>query len=393
MEDIDLKEIEKKKYSPWCQIKPLICTSKDRKQRADAVSSRNDLSPLVKSAIYFHELTGCNGLEFTAISNIKFNDFMVLPNNAILVPWFLPDVRGKPPNDPFVALTLQMQRESRFGYDGWIEIDNWDEENVAKIIQSIPESLSIFSVIFDLYISWQPKYWGGINLAKPYHELNTESISSHHKVFHQISTISETDKRAIYRSFSWLSQAKQMDSPPARFLFYILSIEALAKYIEDASNDDSCFASLRSNKMTKKERREVRDKCIKEQMKNYENDPSKTISDAYFNCVVGIKETLKRHLEFVLPNDSERIKMLFEEKIDGKSLYELRHDIAHGTLDLLTENQVNRIIKRLGEAEQISNRYILTVLKKSLGIEFPNTIQSAIVFTALNSLQYNPKSD
>ncbi|MEN6396149.1 MAG: hypothetical protein ABFC78_06685, partial [Methanoregula sp.] len=102
---------------------------------------------------------------------------------------------------------------------------------------------------------------------------------------------------------------------------------------------------------------------------------------------------IKRHLEFVLPKDSANIKLLFDDQIDGMTLYEIRNTIAHGSLDLLTENQVNRLNSRLLETEQIANRYILTVLKRSLGIEFPNTIKNTIVFTALDGLQYNPDNN
>ena len=43
--------------------------------------------------LHFHHITGCNGFEFIAISNIKCADnAIILPNGAILVPWFYSDI-------------------------------------------------------------------------------------------------------------------------------------------------------------------------------------------------------------------------------------------------------------------------------------------------------------
>lgn len=371
---IDLGEIEKKKYNRWRERKNLVTDNEENYKRA--ISLKKDLTPLVNSAFFFHEITECNGFEFIAYSNIKFDDFIVLPNNAILVPWFLNSTEGKSINDPEVVRAMQMERESKFLYDGWIAIDRWNEENVRKIIQSISEAMSLFSLHSNLFFEWEPKYQS-TSKHKPFCEFSATEISPHHDVFHQISAISDDDKRAIYRSISWLSNAKKIQDSSARFLFFILAIESLVDYIENKAKDDSCFFNLKFDKRTKKERKQAKkewqEKCIKEKMIDIEKNPVNTIKDSYFDCVIGIKTTLKRHLELVLPNDSDSIKLLFDEKIEGKTTYELRHCIAHGSLDLLTEKQVELITKRLEDVEKIANKYILEVLNKTLNIKFPTS--------------------
>lgn len=395
MNSINLMDIERKKFSPWRQvvIDPNRI-SQERKQRAQKIALRRDLPPLVKSALYFHEITGCDGFEFTAESNIRFNDFVILPNKAILVPWFLSNTLGKSHNDPAVKLTQAMEDNAHFLYDGWIEIDQWDEENITKVIQSISESLSIFSAVFDVYFSWKPKY-DDSKIAKPFHDFKIEDISSHHDLFHQINKITDSDKRALYRSLSWLSHAKQIDSPSARYLFYIIAIESLAKYIEEIAENNSTFICLRSSPhRTKKERRELCKNCVEDKMENFRENPCGAISNMYFDCVVGIKKMLKRHLEFVLPNDKPKIILFFEEKVDGKTLYDLRNDIAHGSLDLLTENQVVQLNSRLHEVEEISSRYFLNVFKKCLGIKFPTEIGNTVILrTPPKDCEYNLNFD
>jgi len=381
MTHIDLLEIEKKKFSPWRKVvTDPNNISPERIQRAHLISLRSNLPPLVKSALFFHEITGCDGFEFIVESNVRFDDYIVLPNKAILVPWFLTNTHSKSHDDRAVKFTQMMEDNAHFLYDGWIEIDQWDDENIIKVIQSISESLSIFSAVFDVYFSWKPKYQASKN-TKPFHNLKIEDISSHHDLFQQINKISESDKRAIYRSLSWLSHAKQIDSPFARYLFYIIAIESLAKYIEENAADDSQFICLRSSlQKTKNERRESCKNCIEEKMEDFRKNPCSAISSMYFDCVVGVKKTLKRHLEFVLPNDTPKIKLFFEDEVDGKTLYDLRNDIAHGSLDILTEKQVVQLNSRLHEVEEISSRYILTVFKKCLGINYPVEINNAVVF-------------
>src|SRR4029450_946634 len=113
-----------------------------------------------------------------------------------------------------------------------------------------------------------------------------------------LSALPEDDRVAVYRSIGWLSQAFRLDQPAARFLFCIFAIEALVTYIEEEAPDDSPLARLRAERLTRAERRARRERCIDETLGEWlQRNKTQAIEKSYFNCVEGIKQRLKRHLE------------------------------------------------------------------------------------------------
>ena len=87
---------------------------------------------------------------------------------------------------------------------------------------------------------------------------------------------------------------------------------------------------------------------------------------AFFNWLVKRGTLLKSPMSEA---DTEPITLLFEEKLEEKSLWDLRSLLAHGTLDALDETQRERIRQRVWDAESIARKYILMVLRKALGIQ------------------------
>jgi len=373
MEDVDLGEVEKNKYNRWCQKKTLDTTSQEKMQRAFSFSLRTDLNPLVKSAYFFHEVTGCNGFEFIARSNIRFDEFVVLPNNAILVPWFYQEIDSKSADDPGVIATRQMIHNAEFLYDGWIAIDRWDERYVRSVIQGISETLSLFSLNFDVCFTWEPKYQG-ISRSRSFYSVTPRENRDRHELFPEFNRVSVEDKKAIYRSVLWLLQAKKIDDTPAHFLFVMLSLESLVRYIE-RSSDDSRLSVLKGKphiigeKMTEKEQHGG------EKFSDFE-DKAGIQSGYVHDSAADVGGRVKRHLELVLPGETKTIRMLFDERIDGVTLYELSHEIATGSPELLTEKQAERLNNRVADAERIANKYMLEVLRKSLNTTFRIAITS-----------------
>ena len=257
-------EIPSGKYNRWCERRPLVCSDKERIDRANSYLIKKELTSSEKAAIYLHDLVSCEGLEFVAFGNARLNEPVVLPGNIKLVPCFLPDVEGKSLEDPLVQLTMQMVQRSRFIYDGWLPISNWQAEAVRKAIRKIDQALSIFALQGQVSFSWEPKYIP-IDKSQPssYH-FEHRHIQEIEQLSHFTESLSYADSRALFRSVAWLSQSLKLTEPAARFLFSILAIESLADYIEEASTDDSVFASLRSmsSHITKPERKAQREECI-----------------------------------------------------------------------------------------------------------------------------------
>jgi len=279
-----------------------------------------------------------------------------LPADITLVPCFITKLGDT--QSPLAQLTLEMTHRGCFIYDGWLPISDWQEGSVRKAIRMIDSALSIFTLRASAWFSWEPKYSpvmrGGI-----YYEFECKDLSQLDGLASAINEMNELDSRALLSSIGWLSQSIRVNEAAARFLFGILAIESMATYIEEAE-DESVFGKLRCEQLTKQQRRELCQACVRETMvKLLDDDPEKAAMTAYFDCIVGIKQRLRLHLERVFPRKPEVVSLLFDMKVDGKTLYELRNEIAHGRIDSLSEIQRETIFARAWDLELIAREYII----------------------------------
>ncbi|MQY78158.1 MAG: hypothetical protein GH151_03050, partial [Bacteroidetes bacterium] len=106
----------------------------------------------------------------------------------------------------------------------------------------------------------------------------------------------------------------------AKFLFSILAIESLCSYIEREAEEDSDLVKLKCDILSKPERKKQRNSCINEIIENeFEQNPTKAISNAYFNCVVGIKKCLQNHLRGIFDDEDTGLKLFFESSDSNPS--------------------------------------------------------------------------
>ena len=366
----DLPDISDKKYNKWCERRVLVCADGERQRRASKIFVRRDLTPCEKSTFYLHELTDCEGIEFVAFSNAKIENHIIFSNGVVIVPCFISDLNHKNIKDPLVQATMKMERARRFIYDGWAPIRKWDVENVRNAIRNIDEALSLFCLNGRSYFEWEPKYPAPTESPQSVYNYEKHHNQQLEEVAKRLDSLSENDRIAIYRSIAWLNQGLRLNETTARFLFSILAIESLARYIEEEAAKDSPLAVLKAEKLTPTERHGQQEECIKVTLsKQLQENPIEAIKKAYFDCVIGIRRRMETHLTHVFKSNLYPCKLLFESRIHGKSLYELRHVIAHGTVDILSEEQRNFISQRIWDVERVARHYILTVFRDGLGIE------------------------
>lgn len=325
--EIFLEDHLNKKFNKWCERRGLFCSDQSKIFKAYAVASRRDLSASERAAFYLHELTGCEGLEFVAFSNVGIKNPVRLSNDVIIVPCFLNENQrdGLSVQDPFLFATAEMERHHRYVYDGWIPIMAWTKEDVRKAVRNIDEALSMFCLSGRIFFEWEPKYSLSSESPSIYY-FEDQDIQELEMLSKLLDSLEEKDRIALYRSIAWLSQSLRLNEPAARFLFLILAIESLARYIESESSIDSPLAALKTKRISKEERRLRREECINTVLsKELENDKTDAIKAAYFECIVGIKKQLEIHLKKVFDPDIKPIELLFEKKDEGFSLYELRN--------------------------------------------------------------------
>lgn len=335
-------------YSPVCHKLPLVCTDEARMERAGRYGALDDISDSVQSALRVHELTGATVFEFVAFSNLRLPASVQLHNGVALFPCFYPAGMA-PPMDELAALTNQMSMTERFIYDGRLVIEEWEPDKVAVAVRWIDEALSLFALRERIHFAWEAKY-PAIDHSAIY-SLPPRDLVDLQQFVERADMVPTADRQALYRSIGWLAQAARLVDPAARFLFCVLAIESLATHIEESVADDSPLATLRGKRGTKAERRKEREECIRRVLaERLEDNPAKAIEEAYFTCVTGIKAKIEGNVgrvykDVVFPGLYSPAG-LFQIEEGLPSLYALRHTIAHGSMDTLSETERERLRDR-----------------------------------------------
>ncbi|MBN1815422.1 MAG: hypothetical protein JXA14_26555 [Anaerolineae bacterium] len=265
---------------------------------------------------------------------------------------------------------MAMSRRGLYVYDGWVPNDEWTTERLEQIVSKLDEIVCMFSLLgTKWYAYWEPKY----RYEKPpvdLHQVGLPELKSLSATIEVLEQLCAADRLAVSRSVAWVSNALKAQSPVQRFLLLFVSIESLATYIERESDTDSPLQTFAGEKLPKSERRKTRDACIHSILaRDLDSNPVQAISTAYFECIVGTRRMLEEHLTRVLGNPRAS-ELIFEEKVEGKTLWQLRNDIAHGSLSVLSEAQNRFVTRRVGSLESIARSYLRRVLSSLAGTEY-----------------------
>lgn len=357
------------KYNPAYHKRPLVCADEDRIQRAKDFARRKDLSAPARAALYFHELTGLPEFEFVAFSNLRLPGIIELPYGVVLCPCFVPRPEMEERfHEYIVDATRRMDAAARFIYDGGIRISDWEPTAVMEALRGIDEALSVFALRGPIAFEWEPKYLPAKHNASVH--LSVADLKQVGDLSQHMESLGGKDRHAVYRSIGWLSQGIRLNGPAAKLLFYIVAIESLAVYIEGEAKATSLLRPLRSEQSTSEKEMEGIQKWIATLTNQQSIDDFKrTISQGYFDIVKSLRRTVEANLSNVFSPDDGPATLLFNRQGKNRSLYDLRSRVAHGSTDSLSAQERDVIRARLPEAEQIAQRYIMTVLTKALNIQ------------------------
>lgn len=363
----DLPEIEGK-INPWCEKHGLHSDDDGKKNLALRYLHDKNLNTFEQYCFYAKIITDCEGIEFVVFSDSRFNEPVKLANEIILVPCFYPDMKGKSGKDPLTVSTNHMEMNSRYIYDGWIPVKNWSIENVRIAIDKIEQTLAMFSLRIETYFEWKPKYYK-INESSISHQFENRHLPDILSLMDVFDKLTDNDRNAIYKSVGWLSQSYKTREFEVKFLFYMISTESLANYIEQECNSESVFFNFRADKRSKLEKRNQRRECFDTNLENYKIEPEESIKKAYHCIDQGSRKIICNHFNKVFGENSKQVKLLFEKNDDNRPLYDLRNEIAHGRLNMLNQNERKIIKKRITDIEKITREYITKIIKSCLTSE------------------------
>ncbi len=275
-------------------------------------------------------------------------------------------------------------KRGQFIYDGWIPNEEWTRSRLEQIVSMLDDFVNVFSIVGKYYAYWEPKYYYS-NDPIPSHLISPPEFLSLSKTIGIIERLPEADRSAISRSAAWIANALRSESRVQRFLLLFVSIESLVTYIERESQKDSPLREFAADKLPKSEKRLRREACIQEIMDS-KLDLTKAVQEAYFKCVVGNRKMLEDHLNRAFGND-EASRVMFVERVGEKTLWEVRNDIAHGSLNVLSEEEIRVASSRIGLLEEIARRYLRTILSRIARVHyFPKTRRPIITIPASGAI-------
>ncbi len=334
----------------------------------DKEVARLRLTPRARSLCRSAMLTYSSGVEFIFLSNVHLPASICFKSGVCIVPCFVPmDFARKFPGD---ERAMAMSKRGLYVYDGWVPNEDWTTERLEQIVSALDGIVYTFSLLGSKwYAYWEPKY----RYEKPpvdLHQVGLVELKSLSATIDILEELGPNDRMAASRSIAWMSNALKAESPVQRFLLLFVSIESLATYIERESDGGSPLQAFAGQKLPKNTRREARNTCIRTILsRDLDSNPVKAINTAYFECVVGTRKMLEDHLNRVF-GDSKASNLMFKEEVEGKTLWQLRNDIAHGSLNILSEAQIRFVTWRVSSLENIARSYLRKVLSSLAGAEY-----------------------
>ena len=330
------------RYNPMGEWRPIVAPLAVSALSEKAHSLSDD--PDVQGAIFYILSTGFLAVEFVALTNID------LPHESVsfgttLHLWKVPPTQDNPRYNSNLRI-----------YDGWMELETLDPEHIKHAIAMIGVALNRLAFAYDGTLNWRVKY----RLTNSEYPLWTPTAEDTQLINSLLKDFPQSDDATVLdAAVDWYTRGKSSQNVFTSFLCYYVAIESVASAVADGGAD----FGLGYQKESKAQRREVKLACISEMHDHlYANEPERFVREAYFDCIVGLKEKTRRVAELVFGKGNRYLAFLFDKGTDGYSLTSIRGELAHGSVTLINRDHERLIRSRLHEIEEISREFLIRLI-------------------------------
>jgi hypothetical protein len=253
------------------------------------------------------------------------------------------------------------QNVNRRVYDGTLHLKKFGLEEMETGLSLIHLTLNRLAFRLDGKFDWFLKYplVGSADGVITTKEDDQETIGDY------LKNLKGSDTIIIDSAIDWYVNGNKAQNVFNQYLCYCIAIEALAlPFIE---GDMEASKKYGVTNVSKAELKENKKKCIHQKHAElYAADPIGFVEQAYFDCVISLKQSIKKSLGTIFGDDSEAVKLMFEKKVDGYTLHDLRSELAHGNFSLADRGHENIIRRRVDEMGYIAQQFILRL---SMGLQ------------------------
>ncbi len=330
------------RYNKLGEWKPIIYPGDADSLLREAFSQSEDRD--VQGALFYIMSTGHRVIEFVVRTKIDMPSEWVNFSETLHL-WKCPLPEEAPYSDRDIRI-----------YDGWVKLDSIEPEDIRHMIALIGVAVNRMAFAFNSAADWRVKYRSGESNSG----LATPSEQDMHVLDSLFRDFPATDDAILLdAAIDWYTRGKSSQNVLTAFLCYYVAIESVAVAIADGKAD----FGLGYRKGNKAERRQRRNTCIQEKHNQlYASDPARFVSEAYFECITGLKEKTRRVADMVFGKDHPYIKVLFEKEGESHSLSGIRSEVAHGGLALIDRDHERLVRKHIDEMARISKEFLTRII-------------------------------
>jgi hypothetical protein len=330
------------RYNELGEWRPLAYPRGSKSLEVEARALSDD--PAVQGAIFYALCTGHRVIEFVVVTDVD------LPMNGVTLGsrlhlWKCPPREG----------AIFPQIEERV-YDGWFDLEQISPEYIRSALTAIGVGLNRLAFAYDAQLRWRPKY----SLDTPVRSTampTEEDLPMLDRMLRDFPTTN--DAIILDAAVDWYNRATATRNVFTMFLSYYIATESVAIAVADGDAQLG-LGHVAASKQEEKQRKLA---CVRQMHdKLYVEDPVKFVCEAYFECVVGLKQKTRRVAEMLFGPDHAHMRSLFVKGRDGCSLHDIRSKLAHGKLTLVDPEHEALVRSRVGEIAQVSREFLLRAI-------------------------------
>lgn len=330
---------------------------------------------IVKGCLFYIKATGYKAIEFAVKGKVqicKKKEEIELPDGIKL--YRCPKRIISPSNE---EVNLEV-------YDGTMLLLDDNPQTIKSALETIDLTIKSLSIYFDSALTWRIK--SQINSSQSGCLVaNEKDLENYVSVIHQ--KISKGLQLSISTAIEWYTRGITSKNECVAFSCFCFAVDNLATEISEGT-----FVNLGFNKFEKSEK-ELESQAKNELEEFYKKGEIENCLEFVRQLAENFKwfvtQKVKHGVSEIFGKDSKIVKRLFEEKYNGKTVWGMRSDMAHGRKKKLPRVQGEEKINFTSMMREISREFILRIL---LGIKSDEKLpQISNTFSSGYSM-YDPRS-
>lgn len=297
----------------------------------------------VQGVLFYMMCTGCRVIEFVVRATVELPEGGISFDDKFYL-WKCP------PLDNTSKLI-----QSICIYDGWLGLESTDPEEIRLAIAMIGVTVNRLAFAYNATANWRLKYTIASDID-PYATPSKEDVQFLDSIFRSFPRTD--DAILLDAAIDWYNRGRSSRNIFTAYLCYYIAFESVAIAVADGKADLG-LNYLRESKKSRKQ------KLIDDiQLKHdslYPKDPVRFIREAYFDCILSLKEKTYRVAELVFGPEHRFLTALFQKR-DGYSLNDIRGKLAHGGIKLFDKEDENLVRNRLQEIADISREFLTRII-------------------------------